>query len=215
MRAKRRPLTLNPYIARVIFYLDGESARIQALKCGDNEEWQRLGNFLSKRGQRLLRRFRDGSQVEIEAFYKADYPFDVPFEAWATTILNRQILARYTRSKDAANRPQAPESLDEPSNPNCGDSASLAEILADPRSLEPFERVEIQAELRHAIDMLRSPEQREVIIATYFEELDDAHIAKRLRKTKQAVYGLRLRALARLRVLLRDEPSERIRGKNT
>ena len=223
-RSGRFPLTLPSYVDRVIFYLDHESTRWQALKCGNNEAWQRLGNFLSKRAQRLLRHFRDGSQVEAEvydfaqetclAIYKADYPFDVPFEAWATTILNRQILARYTRSKDAANRPQAPDSLDEPSNPNRGDSDSLADLLADPHSLEPFERIEIQAELRDAIDMLRSPNQREVVIATYFEGLDDAHIAQRLRKTKQAVYSLRLRGLAGLRVLLADKPNERIRGKN-
>ena len=223
-RAKRHSLTLNQYIDRVSFCLDHESPRMQALQCEDNEEWQRLGNFLSKRAQRLLRRFRDGSQVEAEAFdfaqetclviFEARYPFDVPFEAWATTILNRQILARYTRSKDAANRPQAPDSLDGPSNPNRGDSDSLAELLADPRSLEPFERIEIQAELRNAIGMLRSSSQREVIIATYFEGLDNDQIAKRLGKTKQAVYGLRLRGLARLKVLLGDEPSKRIRGKN-
>lgn len=58
-----------------------------------------------------------------------------------------------------------------------------------------------------AIEQLRSKAQREIIIRT-FEELSDAQIAQQLGKSKQAVYNLRHRALARLKEIL-SEPTRK------
>jgi DNA-directed RNA polymerase specialized sigma24 family protein len=49
-----------------------------------------------------------------------------------------------------------------------------------------------------------------VIQDTFLRELDDAQIARRLGKSKQAVYNLRHRALARLqKILTQNIPQEK------
>ncbi len=213
--SKQRPLTLVQYIDKVIQYVGSEDDRIKALEHGDADEWNRLGDFHYRRALPMVARFRRGDQAEADALdfaqdaciiiFEKRYPFDVSFEAWSTTILSRLILARYYRKSDVLNQRRRPDSLDEPNIDDGGGESPLAEMIGNPKSLAPFEKIENQTVLLNAIDQLRSAGQQDVIKATFFEELDDAQIAKRLSTTKQAVYNLRSRALARLKEILAED----------
>lgn len=205
-------VTLTAYVDSVIFHTSREQARVQRLEEGDATEWNRLRDSLMRRAFGMVRSLRAGSEVDAEALdfaqqacliiFHQRYPYDVSFDAWAATILKNLVLARYGRSPDVLSRPYSSESLDAPVSSDDGSSGFLAEVLADGQSLAPFERVENQIVLRQAIDRLRSRAQRQVITATFLEEQDDAQIARRLGKSKQAVYSLRQRALTRLKAIL-------------
>jgi len=207
-----RTVTLTAYIDNVIFHASREQARVQRLEDGDAAEWNRLRDSLAHRACCMVRSFRNGHEAYTEALdfaqqtclivFNQRYPFDVSLDAWVGTILKNLVLTRYRRSSDVLSRPHAPDSLDEVNDPASGGNGFLNELLADSKSLAPFERVENQMVLLQAIERLRSRAQRQVITATFLEELDDAQIAKWLGKSKQAVYNLRQRALARLRVIL-------------
>jgi RNA polymerase sigma factor (sigma-70 family) len=215
-RSERQPVTLVNYIDSVIFHCSREHARIQGLENGGTTEWNRLRDFLFRRAVPMVQRFRSGPDILASArdfaqqtcliIFDECYPFDVSFDAWATTILKNLILAHYTRSPDVLNRFHPPESLDEPRGTDAESRPTLGELVPDNLSLALFEKTESQIVLLDAIDHLRSPAQRKVILETFLEELDDAHIARHLGKSKQAVYSLRHRALARLKEIL--SPSE-------
>ncbi len=223
-RSKAHPLSLEQYVDRVILNVCREFKRNQALVDGDSHEWELLAQYLYERACRTIRRLRPDTDVSSNArdfsqqacltIYHQRYPFDVSFEAWATTILNNLILAHYTRSPDAMDQFVLPYSLDEAVTPKERSANLPDQVSPDPQSPASLENIDNQMVLRNAIDQLRSPTQRKVIIATYFEDLDDAQIAKRLRKTKQAIYNLRNRALSRLKVLLGDETNTRIWRRN-
>jgi RNA polymerase sigma factor (sigma-70 family) len=167
----------------------------------------------------MVHHFRDGTDAWEEALnfaqetcliiFEQRYPFDVSFEVWATKILKNLILARYTRGKDILDRRQRLESLDAETSEG-GDS--LQEVTPDTRSLVPFEKIENQTLLLNAMAQL-SPIQRQVIQDTFLRELDDAQIARRLGKSKQAVYNLRHRALARLQQILARQPAPQEKGR--
>jgi RNA polymerase sigma factor (sigma-70 family) len=212
-RAASRPLTLSAYIDRVTLHATREYARIHALENGDPLAWERLRALLLQRALRLMQRLRPHSASANEAsnaaqqvcliVFETRYPCDVPFDAWATTILNRLILARYTRSPDLLDR-QTTKSLEQPTRADDPDGNQTSELIADPQSLAPFEKIENQTLLLDAIDRLTSHTQRQVIVQTFLEEMDDAQIARRLGKSRQAVYNLRARALARLKEILTE-----------
>jgi RNA polymerase sigma factor (sigma-70 family) len=198
----------------VIFHCSREHGRIQGLENGDATEWNRLRDFLLRRAVPMVQRFRSGTNILVAALdfaqqtclviFDERYPFDVSFDAWSTTILKNLILAHYTRSPDVLNRLHAPESLDEPRTTNGESRLSFSEIIPDALSFALFEKVENQIVLLDAIDRLCSPAQRRVILETFLDELDDAQIARGMGKSKQAVYSLRHRALARLKEILSE-----------
>jgi len=215
-RSRRHPFTLADYIDLVLLQFSREHERLALLEKDDSAEWQRLDKLLAHRAWRIVRHFRDGTDAWEEALnfaqetcliiFEQRYPFDVSLEVWATKILKNLILARYTRSKDILDRRQRLESLDAETS-EAGDS--LQEVTPDTRSLVPFEKIENQTLLLNAMAQL-SPTQRQVIRDTFLRELDDAQIARRLGKSKQAVYNLRHRALARLqKILTQNIPQEK------
>ncbi len=213
-RSPSDPATLSDYIDHILCNIAREYSRIAALEKGDTEAWQQLRDYLAHRALRRLQRFRNGPEIDTEAFdfahdvclivFGEPYPFDVAFDAWTTVILNRLILARYNRSTDALDRPALPQPIDgSPAIDGDGETAP-GDLLIDGQSLALFEKVENQSVILGAINRLQSLTQRRVIRYTYFQELDDAQIAKRLGKSKQAVYNLRKRALGRLKEILTE-----------
>ncbi len=221
-RTPSRPLTLPDYIELVLHNVCSEQARIAALERGDAAAWQQLGAFLAARAWRMIRRFRLMSKADTEAWdfahdacltiFEERYPFDVAFEAWATVILKNIILTRYMRSSDGIDRSRAVESIDRPHSFGAAEVAKFQKLLSNGGSPDTFEQVENQMVLLDAIQQLKSKAQRHIIQYAYFEELDDVQIAKRLGRSKQAVYNLRNRALARLRQLLTpQQPQEKQR----
>ncbi len=221
-RSTRRLISLADYVDRVLWHLSREQTRVDSLARGDPGEWQRLRDFLARRASCLIERFA-GRARAAEAYEFADeacriifekpYPFDVPFDAWSTTILNHLVMARWTRSPDALDHGAPVLSLDAPMRPDPDEDRSLGDQLADDRSSSPFKAIEDQSVLLGAIDRLHSPAQRQVILDCYFADLSDDEISRRLGKSKQAVYNLRRRALMQLRqVLTADTVQERGAG---
>jgi len=227
-RSRRVPLTLVDYIDIVLLHVAEEHRRVDALEKGDATEWDRLCNLLARRAYRMVQHFRNVVDMPAAALDFANeacliifdecYPFDVSFDAWASTILKNLILTRYTRGTDIMDRTGI-ESLDAPvfiADEYAGNT--LGELFADKQSLAPFEKIENQTLLLNAIAQLQSPVQRQVVKDTYLRELDDAQIAQRLGKSKQAIYNLRHRALLRLRRILthqippQEKPEKNIRG---
>ncbi len=221
-RSRRHPLTLAGYIDHVLLYYSREHERIELLEKGNPAEWEQLRLLLAHRACQMVHHFRDGTDAWEEALnfaqetcliiFEKRYPFDVSFEAWVTTILKNLVLAHYTRNGDVLNQPTAPESLDAADRMIASTGNPLGELLADTHALAPFEKIENQTVLLNAIAQL-SPTQRQVIQDTFLRELDDAQIARRLGKSKQAIYNLRHRALARLQQILARQSAPQEKGR--
>ncbi len=79
---------------------------------------------------------------------------------------------------------------------------TFGELVSDGISVAQFKRAEDTRLLQKAMGKLRSLPQQPVIKYPYLDDLEDDEIARRLGKTKQAVYHLRLRALARLKAIM-------------
>ena len=209
---------LRAYQERVMAIYLREHARVEALAQGDRGAWEALFQSLRHRAYCMLLRMGmsveqaeneagDFAQQACEIIFQQRFPFDVAFDAWATLILKRLILQHRTRSRDLADRVPCLVSLDLLD----GDRGeiSLYEFLANPLGVSPFDRVEVQERLLQAIGQLRSQAQQQVIIDTFFYELDDETIAQRLGKTRSAIQLLRHRALKRLRSILGVDSGER------
>ncbi len=201
------------YVDRVIATYLQEHVRVERLVERDEATWTNLFEQLTNRAYRFLQRrqvpaaraadeARDFAQQACERIYNAPFPFDAPFDAWATRILFNEIRQRDTRSRDLTDRTRGIISLDLGTE---GNDFSLYEVLFDPASSAIFEQLEIQIWLLRAIDRLRSRAQQQVIIYTYFDELSDAEIAQRLGKSRQAIYNLRHRALRKLKKILENK----------
>jgi RNA polymerase sigma factor (sigma-70 family) len=207
---------IEGYIDQVIACYLQEHQPVERLAAGDDAEWERLFEQLASRAYNILLRLQvptakavgeaaDFAQVSCEAIFSHPFPYDVPFEAWATRILKNQILQRYTRSQDLIDREPGTISLDRPGRGEVEDDFSLHDLLADESSASAFESIEVQEWLIQAIARLRSQAQQQVIIDTFFYELKDEEIARRLGKTRNAVHVLRHRALRRLTQILISE----------
>ncbi len=207
-QSTRHPLSLADYVDRVIAN-SVERARVSALERGDAAAWTQLRDFLARRAFRAVQRFRNAGEAITAAhdfandacliLFEERYPFDVSFDAWAATILKNLILAKYTRSTDALDRRGPPESLDAPRVSDQGAISTLGDFLSDGHALMPFEKIEDQSALRDLVSQLHSRTQQQVLLLTYIDGLDDAEIARRLGRSKQAVYNLRNRAIAKLK----------------
>jgi len=144
----------------------------------------------------------DFAQETCEAIFSHPFPYDVSFDAWATLILKNRILWRHTRSRELMDRMPGTLSLDQPNWSGADDNFSLYDLLADPSDGSTFESLEVQERLIQAIARLGSQAQQQVIVDTFLYELTDDEIARRLGKTRQAVYNLRHRALRHLKKIL-------------
>jgi RNA polymerase sigma factor (sigma-70 family) len=209
------PSTLADYIDRILSYVCLEQTRILALEIGDREEWLRLRDYLMRRASRMIERLdhREATALAPDLanqvcliVFEEPYPFDVAFEAWITVILKNLVLARLTRSTDVLDRKRRLDSLDVFRKSESGEAAPLSDLVGDDRSLAQFEKADNRITLQKAIEQLPSAPQRLVIQYSYLDELDDDEIARRLGKSKQAVYNLRQRALVRLKEILKPPP---------
>jgi len=210
-RAQKKPLTLARYIDIILSHFSYEHTRLALLEQADPTEWERLRALLARRAIGILRCYGNGTERAADALDFADetcliifesrYPYDIAFEAWALTILRHLILARWTRSPDALDRAGTIISLDAPKWLGDDVSDPPLELLADEQVSVPFEKIENQSVLLNALAQL-GPLQRQVIEDEFLHQLDNAQIARRLGKSKQAVYNLRHRALLRLREIL-------------
>lgn len=207
-RSRQKPLAIANYVDIMVYHVSRELDRVDALEKGDVQAWHELYRLLEQRADRMILRLRDARTASQQApefanetcaiIFENRYPFDISFDAWATTILNRLILARYTRSTDILDRQGPFASLDDPPRSN-QDGFSLGESLPDGQSLAPFDKIENLMFLQDTLAHLQSAQQRKVIEYTYLDELDDETIAKRMGKSKQSIYNLRNRALIRLK----------------
>jgi RNA polymerase sigma factor (sigma-70 family) len=206
-------LPLETYIDRVVNSHLQEHSRVEALAAQDEAAWTELLEQLTGRAYNILLRLQvppgrargeaaDFAQETCEVIFNHPFPYDVSFDAWATRILKNRILWRYTRSQDLIDRKPRILSLDRPGSRETGDDFSLYDLLADDSGASAFERLEVREWLMQAIARLRSRAQQQVIIDTFFYELSNEEIAKRLGKTRQAVYNLRHRALRGLEEIL-------------
>jgi RNA polymerase sigma factor (sigma-70 family) len=144
----------------------------------------------------------DFAQESCEAIHIHPFPYDVAFDAWTARILKNNVLQRYTRSRDVTDRMPGTVSLDGSATIDREDTFSLYSLLSDESSTSAFDRADVREWLLGAIAKLKSQAQQQVILDTYFYELDDGEIARRLGKTKNAVYILRYRALQNLKQML-------------
>lgn len=201
---------LQEYVTRVIRRYHAEHPRIQRLADRDLQEWQGLLQLLTARGYQKLLRFgrkpsraceeaHDFAQDAAEIICGAWFPYDVPFEAWAGLILNNCILQSLTRSRDLMDREPVLMTLDSPPLNEATPHAAQSAAVAAASSKDRLEILELRDSLQHAILTLRSPSQQYVLVATFFEGLDDEEIAHNLAKSKGAVHILRHRALHGLR----------------
>jgi len=208
----REELPLEIYIDRVVNSYLQEHGRVEALAAQDEAAWTELAEQLTGRAYNILLRFQvppgrargeaaDFAQATCQVIYNHRFPCDVSFDAWATLILKNRILWRYTRSQDLPDR-EPIRSLDQPIRSGTGNDFSLYDLLTGDSGAPTFERLEVREWLIQAIACLRSRAQQQVIIDTFFYELSDEEIAKRLGKTRQAVYNLRHRALRGLKEIL-------------
>ena len=209
----REELPLETYIDRVVNSYRQEHGRVEALAAQDEAAWTELLDQLTGRAYNILLRFQvppgrargeaaDFAQATCQVIFNHPFPCDVSFDAWATLILKNRILWRDTRSQDLIDRRPGIISLDRPGQSETGDDFSLYDLLTDDSGTSAFERLEVREWLIQAIACLRSRAQQQVIIDGFFYELSDEEIAKRLGKTKQAVYNLRHRALRGLKEIL-------------
>jgi RNA polymerase sigma factor (sigma-70 family) len=208
------------YVDRVINSYMREHSRVEALADRDEAAWTKLREQLAGRAYNILLRLQvppgrardeapDFAHETCEAIFSHRFPYDVSFDAWATRILKNCVLWPPTRSQDLIDRQPRILSLDRPGRSKTFDDFSLYDLLADNSSLSTFERLEVREWLIQAITRLRSRAQQQVIIDTFFYELTDEEIAKRLGKTKQAVYNLRHRALRGLKQILEKRKNGR------
>ncbi len=167
-----------------------ETELIAAAKDGDATAFAALYDQHADRVYRHIL-YRTGSRADSEdltqqTFLKAWQAMgrykitDVPFVAWLLTIAHNAVVS-YFRAK----RDHIPLDLDLPLPAN---------------SSEPYESAERrfnQTAVRRAIGQL-PPDQQQVVVMRYLNELDYADIARALRKTENNVRVIAHRALRRM-----------------
>lgn len=205
---------LLAYVNTVIPIYLQEHRRVKGL--GDDQElaWDTLLKELTHRAKNMLR--TRSSALEPADFavqacisiHDQWFPYDVFFDAWATTILRNHIHWPPTRSPDLLDRHPNMPSLDRIGQQE--DQRTMYDLLSDPSALNSFDRIEDREMLIDAIKQLPSEDQKAVVVYKFFYDLSDDEIATKLGKTRQAVYSLRHRALIRLkRILIKQMQGDR------
>ena len=196
------PLTpgfLLPYLDCVLHFHCATDELITKLQAHDEHIWQQLREDLQRAAMQALshpyssevaRLFADEcAQQTCEKILHAPYPCDVSFEAWSRLILINEMRQLWRRPEN--HQP----SLDDER------TRSWHELLADLAQAEGTRQAELRQTLMSAIARLNPP-YRDLITATYFEELADVELAERLGRTVSAVRSMRQRALQNLRKIL-------------
>lgn len=205
------------YLERVLQHALQEIPGLTMLAAGEQGAWERLRDWLRGRAYPLVARLvvSEASATEVEDFVQVacltigskldQFPCDAPFDAWLMVILRNTVLAQVMRSRDLLDREAGVASLDRRAASPAGELPALEERLPDDAQGAQFHRVELRLLLAGAVARLQSEHQRRTLHYTYFEELPDREIARRLGTTAGNVAQLRLRALRRLRSLLGGE----------
>jgi RNA polymerase sigma factor (sigma-70 family) len=201
---------LEKYAVRIATYYWKQDGKARALLHHDSEAWEELRELLSERAfYMLLKRAslpatiaanlaQDYAHEACKKILTNHYPWDVPFDAWATRILYNCILAGLNRSKDLMDRGIR---VDE-------GWFDVTEQNLSSQEHNPFKNKDDQILLADAIAKIPSETQRQVILLEFFEGWSAERIAGSLGKTPQAVYNLKSRALVNLRRILKDVSSD-------
>lgn len=198
-----RQLTLSQYLDRVINYWFSQNQRVRALHERDETEWWTLfrdlelfaANKLFALGRTDQMAAADYANQTCEIILQSRYPFDVPFDAWARTIL-LHLIVQDKRSSDGLDRQII--SLDDTGVDSEQADSDIHYSLADSRSAELFQKVEDRDQIISILKRLRSPTQQQVILMYYFDGASDGEIARQLGTKVSNVHLLRHRALQRM-----------------
>jgi RNA polymerase sigma factor (sigma-70 family) len=203
--------SLLSYAGQILDVVIHEGARIAALLAGESAAWQAVIGRLERMayfwlGPNGREEWASWEAREAAARTCADmwiwlqehpYPFDVPFDRWSATVLNRRLC-------DQARRRQREErhlsySLDLPQRDHDElDSDLRQELIAD-RSLEEWlARAANRQALLQAIGYLDARHGR-VVHLWYFDQWPADEIAAELGTSVGNVYLLRFRAIQKLR----------------
>jgi RNA polymerase sigma-70 factor (ECF subfamily) len=189
---------------------------------GDTDSWRRLverhhdqlRRMVAVRLDPRLRGRVDPSDVLQETYLEAatrlaDYQRrpDLPFRLWLRLIAGDRLAKLHRRHLGTQMRATGREvSLDLLAPPDAS-SAVLAAVLAggDDRPSEAAVRAERQQRLQEILEGM-GPLDREVLALRHFEQLSNADTAVVLGVGEEAAKKRYVRALARLRKALADEP---------
>lgn len=172
----------------------------------------RLRRMVSLRLDPRLRRRIDSSDVIQESFVDvvrrlAEYEAspDMPFFVWVRFLVSQKLVEAHRRHIGAERRDVRRE-LDGPDHPE-PTSASLARAFVAPgRSpSEALARKEEEERLRSALEGM-SETDREILLLKHFEQLSDEECAAVLGLSLTGTISRHVRALNRLRGILRAHP---------
>lgn len=197
----RAPARLTPqrYVQHLVATWARESDFYYRLCAQDAACWSELRQALIHAVTGPLGRFPSSDTAEdyvqraCAQILLADYPFDVPFLWWATTIAQNLVSAR-GRSKDRFN--DYVISLDTPLHSEAR-TESLVSQLPDPLGEFFIEAIHERELLYRALRRLNE-QRRLVIVLSYFDEWDDTMIGDALGIKPANVQTLRHRALDQL-----------------
>jgi RNA polymerase sigma-70 factor (ECF subfamily) len=175
----------------------------------------RLRRLIALRLDPRLAARLDASDVIQEALAEADRRLDrylqerpLPFYPWLRQLVQDRVADLYRRHVRAARRSVTREQEGPWGLPDASSQALAECILA--RDLSPSEdlrREEARGRVQTALGRL-SEGEREVLALRYLEQLPAAEVAAVLRISEEAAKKRALRALQRLRGLLRDQQGE-------
>lgn len=201
----RAPVPLTPprYLQHLVQVWTHEADFYYRLRQRDAHCWNELRLTLIQAATSTLGNFphsetaEDFAQRACAKILVSEYPFDVPFKWWASTIVQNMVLAR-GRSKDRINDQVL--SLDTPPYTMTAETAVPRQI-ADPLAEFFTDAIQDRDLLLHVLRRL-SEQRRMVIVLSYFEEWDDTMIGAELGINPANVQTLRHRALDQLAELL-------------
>jgi len=209
VRARAPVETLAHYVRRVAALLQVDTAWHGDLATKDEAAWAKLLKLLRTRAFHRLRRLgvptvaanaraEDHAQRTCLAIIEAQpYPYDVPYLAWVSKILNNAIQADTSRSRDLLDH-------EERLRPELPAVPGEDEVEADPSTQDQAERLENRVDVQRALAQLPIG-QRVVIERTLAQEISVQEIAAELNISEQAVYNLRHRGRKRLETLLKNQ----------
>jgi RNA polymerase sigma-70 factor (ECF subfamily) len=192
---------------------------------GDQQAWgalltrhrQRLRCMVALRMDRRLQGRLDPSDVLQEAFLAAsaqlpDYVRNpaIPFYLWLRLVTGQRLAALHRHHLGTKQRDAGREvSLDGGAVPDATSAALAAQIVGrEPRPSEAAARAERARRLEAALETLE-PAEREVLALRHFEQLENQEAAHVLGLSESAASKRYVRALQKLKTLLRGLPEGR------
>lgn len=186
-----------------------EYGRVYRLAENDRQAWEQLWRELANAARlAFLRccmgcaaaedRACDASQQACVQIYANAFPFDAPFSRWACAILKNCILQVLTRSNDLLDRHPYIASIDDLDAPR-------GAFAAAQWSEDAYAHSDKMSALLDAIERMQSQNRRQVLMYSYFEDMDDKEIAEAMHRSTGVIHTLRHRALRQLREIMAEE----------